>query len=806
MTMIRYDDVSGLTGEKAQRVRALIDRSGELWDMPDDLGKIRAWEEQIAACEEEGVPHLAASARFGQYSLLSMAGMAKESLAAFARLMQLTSRYGDHIHPANLRRFLGGAADLVVVAEEDPSLPRPQLERVVELVEQQTRVHGFDLASIMLARASLAAVFGEQERTLELLDAWQGIGSPDWPALDTSTITREIMLLEPFDPAAAAETLARRLATIGADLGRIDRDREDYDQIVLLQVFLGSLSARAGRKDVAARIGDELLTQFSVDELVRTATIRDLLVVLEHRPDDARIVADVGLGSSPLDPGPWRLHAALARSRALEDPTGEEAALLRELAAEGAAAHDARGGTDIHSRELQDFWFADLPPVSPDGRADGSDGRAGGSDGRAGGSDGRASGSDGRASGSDGRASGSDGRASGSADGRAAGSADAPGEDRAERILRAGWLARRTSPVGLDSIPAALQDDYLALYAQASAISECESEEEAEALVAATIARSRELKVPAAAFAARLMHTIFAYSTGDQAALALRYEEAQKVQPLAVGGTYPAFEKAAAGLFLPVVLTALEEPSVPLDRIDRIIAAETELRALTGKPTTPIAIARLARAVHLMDLGRLTEVEPLLQEVHARLDAEAGDVDRFDMLLDLAQILVPVDPGAVPGLVAEVLEKSHDPAQQQAALTWTVWISLRNGLPEGEGTTGQSSRVRDAEALVAQLEEDDHDLETVGNLPRSVLLEVASQVPGALDEVLDSALAEADAGEVAPLDTYAGAARVLLARAPSDERGLQLRESAQKIAEALDRRNGSTVQSERLRARYFPEG
>ncbi|GAA4520504.1 hypothetical protein GCM10023160_05890 [Brachybacterium paraconglomeratum] len=363
--MIRYDEVADLTGEQAQRVRALIDRSSEIWDMPDDLDTIRAWEEQIAACEAEGVPHLAASARFGQYAIYSLGGMPAAALDAYVRLMQIVGRYGDHINPENRRGFLGAVADLVVTVSKDPSLARPQLERIVDLVEQQTVKHGDDLAHVTLARASLAVEFGEQERALALLDQWQGIGSPDWPPFDANTVTREIMLLERFDPALAAATLARRFTAMGVPPGPIDMDRRDSIQLVLLRTDLGSLSARAGQKDVAARIGDELVAQFGIDRLVRSAEIQDLLLVLEHRPDEARIAADFGLENSSLDLTEWRLQAALARSRALEDPTGEEAQLLRALATEAAAAHDARGGTDGHTRELQDIWFADLAPATP---------------------------------------------------------------------------------------------------------------------------------------------------------------------------------------------------------------------------------------------------------------------------------------------------------------------------------------------------------------------------------------------------------------------------------------------------------
>lgn len=740
MTMIRYDEVASLTGEQALRVRALIGRSSEIWDMPDDLETIRAWEEQIVACEVEGVPHLAASGRFGQYSIYSQGGMPAAALDAFARLMQIIGRYGDHIHPDNLRRFLGTVADLVVTVGEDPSLTRSQLERIVNLVEQQTVAHGYDLASVTLARASLAAEFGEQSRAFALLDEWQGIGSPDWPPFDANTVTREVMLLEHFDPALAAATLARRFTAMGVPPGPIDVDRDDSTQLVLLRAELGSLSARAGRKDVAARIGDELVAQFGIDELVRTAEVQDLLLVLEHRPEDARIAADNGLENSRLDHVEWRLHAALARSRALEDPAGEEAALLRALATEAAAAHDARGGTDLHSRELQDFWFAGLPPAAA-----------------------------------------------------VTSGADADPESRAERILRAGWIPRRTSPVGITSVPFAIKDRYLELPGQAMSVLEARSEEEAEAVVAATIARSRQLRMPMAEFAAHLMHAIHAYQAHDYAALVLRYVKAQSAQALAPDGIDPALEKAAAGPFLPVSLTALDLPVISLDLIGAIVTDETALRAVTGMPTTPIAVAELARAVHL---GQLAEIGPRFEEVRARLDAEAGDVDPFDVHLDLARILAPVDAGAVPGLVAGVLEASNDPAQRRAALTWSVWAALREGKPVGELAT----------AVIAQLEEVDRDLEEFGDLPRSVVLEVAAQVPGALGGVVDAVLADTTPGEPAHLDTFAGAARVLLDHAPADERGPRLREDAREIAAALDRRNGNAVQSELLSTRFFPEG
>ncbi|MGP9613711.1 hypothetical protein ACT3TE_10695 [Brachybacterium sp. AOP42-B2-9] len=276
-------------------------------------------------------------------------------------------------------------------------------------------------------------------------------------------------------------------------------------------------------------------------------------------------------------------------------------------------------------------------------------------------------------------------------------------------------------------------------------------------------------------------------------ALVLRYERAQSAQALAPDGVDPALEKAAAGLFLPVILTALDLPAIPLDRIEEIVTAEIALRAVTGMPTTPIAVAELARAVHL---GQSAEIGALFEEVRTRLGAEAGDVDPFDVLLDLARILAPVDATAVPGIVAGVLRASNDPAQQRAALAWTVWGALQEGEVADDAVA----------AVIAQLEEVDRDLEEFGDVPGSVLLEVAARVPGVLGWLLDAALADAAPGDPNHLDTAAGAARVLLDHAPADERGPRLRDDAREIAEALDRRNGNAVQSERLRERFFPEG
>lgn len=221
-----------------------------------------------------------------------------------------------------------------------------------------------------------------------------------------------------------------------------------------------------------------------------------------------------------------------------------------------------------------------------------------------------------------------------------------------------------------------------------------------------------------------------------------------------------------------------------------MIAAETALRAVTGMPTTPIAVAGLARAVHL---GQSAEIGALFEEVRTRLEAEVGDVDPFDVQLDLARILSPVDAGAVPGLVAGVLRASNDPSQQRVALTWSVWARQ-----EGEVADDAVA------AVIAQLEEVDRDFEAFGDLPRSVVLEIAARIPEAREWVLDAALADTKPGDPTHLDTFAGAARVLLEHAPADERGPRLRDQVREMAAALDRRNGSTVQSELLRTRFFP--
>ncbi|GAA4520509.1 hypothetical protein GCM10023160_05900 [Brachybacterium paraconglomeratum] len=210
-------------------------------------------------------------------------------------------------------------------------------------------------------------------------------------------------------------------------------------------------------------------------------------------------------------------------------------------------------------------------------------------------------------------------------------------------------------------------------------------------------------------------------------------------------------------------------------------------------PTTPIAVAQLARAVHL---GQSAEIGALFEEVRTRLEAEAGDVDPFDVLLDLARILSPVDASAVPGLVAGVLRASNDPAQQRAALAWSVWAALQEGEVADDAVA----------AVIAQLEEVDRDFEEFGDLPRSVLLAVAAQIPEARGWVLEAALADTTPGDPTHLDTFAGAARALLEHVQADERGPRLREDAREMAAALDRRNGNAVQSELLRERFFPEG
>jgi hypothetical protein len=348
--MIRYDEVKNLEGEQAERVSALIDRSFEIWDMPEDLGKIEAWEQQAADCEAEGVPHLAASARFGQYTTYLLGGLPNEALEAYARLMQIIARYGDHIHPENLERFLGSVSSLADTLVDDPRVPLERIERVIGLVEETTKARGLNLADIWLAQAVLAAEKGDATATFDWLDRWHAAGSEGWTLDYLPTTQIETAIVMRVDPARALQLLEERFARLGVRPGPLDPNHPEVDELAGLRARLALLYARVGRRDVAATIGGELREQFGGDWMIRNIVVDDALTALEAFPEDAQAGADWTLSQLLYD-GRRRGAAQGRRARGRPpkrravgqrrvDPRGHRVLVRRS--ARGSAARRAR--------------------------------------------------------------------------------------------------------------------------------------------------------------------------------------------------------------------------------------------------------------------------------------------------------------------------------------------------------------------------------------------------------------------------------------------------------------------------------
>lgn len=624
--MIRYDDINNLEGEQAERIFALIDRGSEIGEMPDDLATVAAWEKHAADCEAEGLPHYAASARFNQFSIYCLGGRPVEALESFARLMQLVARYGDYIAPANVAAFLGSVSSVTANVVEEPSISRDQAEQVIDLVEAQLRARGLELSNVYLARAELATEFGDEAAMQEWRHRWLAEGSPDWPPLSADTVGREIAMIALLNPAEAISVLSSRFSAMGVRPGPIDLEHPEARLIAMLRVRLAWLYARTGRRDVAATLGDELLNQFTAQWLSRNTILEEVLVALEHRPQEALVVADYALNQITFGPTEWRLLAALARNRILADPQGAEGRLLQQIALEGAAAHGERGNTDLHPRELGEFWLAGLPegprPQVIDTPAIWSDTAS-----------------------------------------------------RAEQVLRAGWL-QRISGVSSKNSPIGMREKYVELALRPNDIFEAETAEAAAALAAQIRAEAADLKYPSSLFASHLILGFHASELGDYVAFVEGYAAAQQEMLVHHDSIDLSLRQAAEGAFVSVVEVAVSEPRISLARIHEIIDTERTTRELTGGPSTPLVQGQAELAAHLGDGDALQQ---LVGDVVQRSQTEERDVDRMAVFLEVVRLTWQYAPDYAESLAGRVLSETNDPAQRRVAQAWAGWFGMRKG-------------------------------------------------------------------------------------------------------------------------------
>lgn len=736
--MIRYDEIPNLEGEQATRVRALIDRGSEIWDMPDDLSQVQAWERQAVDCEAEGLPHYAASARFGQYTVYSMGGRPRAALNSYSRLMQLVARYGDYIAPENVARFLGSVSGLAVDMIEDPRISREQIEQVVGLVEEQVRARGLDMSNVYLARAELATEFGDVAAMNEWRHRWQAEGSEEWAQYEPDTVNREVAMIQSLNPGEAISVLEQRFGAMGAQPGLLDPQHPHFHSFAMLRARLGELYARVGRRDISAIIGDELMQQFSAEWLSRNVLIEESLAVLEHRPQDALVVADYALSQSDLDVTDWRMIAAIARNRILADPQGEEGRLLQQLAFDNAHAHDERGGTEWHVRELNEYWFAGLPegprPAIVDDSAVWGDVAS-----------------------------------------------------RAEHILLAGWLPRQGSRLALAEAPLAMKDRYIELAQRPYGILDAATAEEADAELEAIHLDAKLLRLPDPHFASLVLRVGRAADDGDYVTFIERYAQSQQVLREHFEVIEPGLRAAAEQAFAVVVKATVAEPRIPLSKIREVMDTEAKVREITGAPITPLLQAEAELAAHFGDGAAL---QGLAGEIARRSEIEEDSIDRFDVCLELVRLIWPYAPDYAESLVSWVLSATHEETHLRAATAWAGWFARRRG---------GDSRV---DTVLQMLDSVDRDLSNYGSVPVAVLLELATERPDALPWVIDVAIADLVPGTGFDMETLATLATILLERDPEDPRGAQMREEALRTVAALDARNENTFQTDAFRQRW----
>lgn len=719
-----YIDVDALDNTTRAQVARLFERADTLHDLPDDLGTVEAWDELIEDCERVGFPHLVATARISQCTILVKGGLAAEALEVFVALMRTISRYGDLIAPSNVALHLNSVGTTAMTLVDDPRVPLERITRLIDLVEQEMRRRGVDVTGAYVARAAVAAAAGDGGATLGWIDRWRAESGDGWRADDGGVIQMEIPLIARFDVDRAADTLEQRLRLLGIDPHALDAGVIDRRGDLNLLALHGFLRVRQGRRAEATAIGDALVAAVGSDVLAREAVASWVIPVLEERPEAAGVVVDHVLAESALDGTDWETVAAVGRHRILLDPDGEEGELLRALAQEGAEQHDRRGGTRVHERELDELWWAGLPQARRPAVVD---------------------------------------------DPEIWGDV----ETRAERILAAGWF-ERTGLVRSDDPPISLKYRYQALLGETMELFSAESASEADALADRLRTRAGELRCATSLFLVPLLHGLRAGQAGDTATLVSSYSRAQ--QELAAGSAWVVDEIRAMGerFFATVVEQAVACPDVAWEEIDRLIADETEVRAVTRAPVAPLLLVRAEIAAHRGDVEQLrTE----LGELGDCLLDEVDQLDREAIGLEMVRLVARYSPGLATSLASQITLEG-DAEQIRAATTWLAWLH-----PEDGSTTDRFAQV---------LASVDDDVTSLGVVPGWVVLEVVARTGRDPRPVVDALLADVDGGTASDLGLIAASGAALLATAPEDPRGPELRERALGIARGLDARDGGT--------------